>query len=108
MMSTHTIHHWVERLRAATLELFDLEAFEKLQIEDLSLELGSAYPVRFLERHQRSKQEIGLAQSQSRSNRWDSQRLRGCLLLTSEAGFMTAMAVMTHLRFRPSHEQDRI
>jgi hypothetical protein len=50
-------------------QLFDLKAFEKLQIADLSDQLCAAYPVRFLERHHRTKKEIGLAQSLTRSNR---------------------------------------
>jgi hypothetical protein len=68
-MSTRQTSDWVQRMRAGTLELFDLKAFEKLQIADLSDQLCAAYPVRFLERHHRTKKEIGLAQSLTRSNR---------------------------------------
>ena len=99
-MSTQQIQDWAQRLQVGTLELFDLEAFEKLQIEDLTRELGSVYPLRFLKRQHRAKQEIGLAQSQSSSKRWPSKLLHQCLLFTSESGRMTAMAVMTHIRFR--------
>ena len=101
-MSTQQKQDWVQRLQVGTFELFDLEAFEKLQIEELTRELGTAYPLSFLKRQQRTKQEIGLAQSQSTSKRWPSKLLRQCLLFTSESGRMTAMAVMTHIRFRPS------
>jgi hypothetical protein len=103
-MSTQQIQDWAQRLQVGTLELFDLEAFEKLQIEDLTRELGTAYPLSFLKRQQRTKQEIGLAQSQSTSKRWPSKLLHQCLLFTSELGRMTAMAVMTHIRFRPSQQ----
>jgi hypothetical protein len=107
-MSTQQIQDWVQRLQVGTLELFDLEVFEKLQIEDLTHELGSAYPLRFLQRRQKTKQEIGLAQSQSSSKRWPTKLLRQCLLFTSESGLMTAMAAMTQLRFRPSQRQEGI
>ena len=103
-MSTQQIQDWAQRLQVGTLELFDLEAFEKLQIEDLTRELGSVYPLRFLKRQHRAKQEIGLAQSQSSSKRWPSKLLHQCLLFTCESGRMTAMAVMTHIRFRPSQQ----
>ncbi len=93
------------RLEAGTMELFDLDAFEKLKIEDLATELAAAFPVRFLERRHGKKQEIGLAQRKTSSSRWPTQSLHRCLLLTSESGLMTAMAVMTTIRFRPSQEQ---
>jgi hypothetical protein len=105
-MSTPHNQDWVQRLQVGTLELFDLEAFEKLQVEELLDELSTAYPVRFLERRQRSKQEIGLAQRQSSSNRWPTKILYQCLLLTTESNRMTGMAVMTRLRFRSSRQQD--
>ena len=103
-MAIQQTQDWVQRLQAGTLKLFDLEAFEKLQIEDLTRELGSVYPLRFLKRQHRAKQEIGLAQSQSSSKRWPSKLLHQCLLFTCESGRMTAMAVMTHIRFRPSQQ----
>jgi hypothetical protein len=103
-MSTQQIQDWVQRLQVGTFELFDLEAFEKLQIEELTRELGTAYPLSFLKRQHRTKQEIGLAQSQSTSKRWPSKFLHQCLLFTSESRRMTAMAVMTHIRFRPSRQ----
>ena len=107
-MSAQQIEDWVQRLRVGTLELFDLEDFEKLQIEDLSHKLSAAYPLHFLERRQRAKQEIGLAQSQTKSRRWSSRLLHQCLLLTSESGLMTAMSVMTQIHFRPSQEQEGV
>jgi hypothetical protein len=105
-MSTHQINDWVQRLQVGTLELFDLKAFEKLRIADLADQLRAAYPVRFLQRQHRTKNEIGLAQSSTRSNRWDTLLLHNCLLLTSEFEQMTAMAVMTHIRFRPSRKRE--
>jgi hypothetical protein len=107
-MSINQIQDCVQRLQVGTLELFDLKGFEKLQIEDLAFQLSPAYPVQFLERHHGSKQELGLAQSLSRSNRWHSKLLHHCLLLTSELGVLTAMAVMTHVRFRPSRQDSEI
>jgi hypothetical protein len=101
-MSTQQINNWVRRLQVGMVELFDLEAFEKLQIADLARQLRAAYPVRFLDRHHRTKKEIGLAQTLTRSNRWVTLLLHNCLLLTSESERMTAMAVMTHIRIRPS------
>jgi hypothetical protein len=101
-MSTQHVHDWVQRLQVGTLELFDLEAFEKLRVDELLHDLGPAYPVRFLERQQRSKREVGLAQRQ-RSGR--TKRMYQCLLLTTESNRMTGMAVMTFLRFRPSPQQ---
>jgi hypothetical protein len=103
-MSTRQINDWVQRLQAGTLELFDLKAFEKLQIAELAHELSDAYPVRFLERRHRTKKEVGLAQSVTRSNRWVTLLLHHCLLLTSELEHMTAMAVMAHIRIRPSRQ----
>jgi hypothetical protein len=103
-MSTQQINDWVQRLQVGTLELFDLKAFEQLQIADLAQQLCDAYPVRFLERHHRTKDEIGLAQSLTRNNRWVTLLLHNCLLLTSEFERMTTMAVMTQIRFRPSRE----
>jgi hypothetical protein len=104
-MATAPIQTWAERLRVGTLELFDLESFAKLKIDELARELEVAYPVRFLESHRGNKQEIGLAQRQTRSRRWPTQLLHQCLLFTSESGSMTAMAVMTRIRFRPSQEE---
>jgi hypothetical protein len=103
-MSTDQAHDWVQHLQAATFELFDLEAFEKLPIEDLAHRLSAAYPIRFLKRHRRTKQEVGLAQSERSSRRSPTKVLKQCLLLTSESGLMTAMAVMTEIRFRPSRQ----
>ena len=105
-MSVQHEHDWVQRLQVGTLELFDLEAFEKLHVNELLHDLSSAYPVRFLERHQRTKQEIGLAQRQSSSRRWPTKLMYQCLLLTTESNLMTGMAVMTYLRFRPSRQQE--
>jgi hypothetical protein len=105
-MSIQQTRDWVQRLQAGTLELFDLEAFENLRIDDLTRELGSAFPLRFLQRRRGTKQEIGLAQNQSSSRRWPTILLRQCLLFTSESGLMTAMAAMTQLRFRPSQQQE--
>jgi hypothetical protein len=105
-MSTQQISDWVQRLRVGTLELFDLKAFEKMRIADLARQLRAVYPVRFLERDHRTKKEIGLVQSVTRSNRWVTLLLHRCLLLTSEHEQMTAMAVMTHIRFRPSRQGD--
>jgi hypothetical protein len=93
-MSTQQTSDWAQRLQAGLLELFDLKAFEKLRIAELSQQLGASYPVRFLERHHRAKKEIGLAQSVTQSNRWVTLLLHHCLLLTSESEHMTAMAVM--------------
>ncbi len=104
-MSAQQKQNWVQRLQVGTLELFDLEAFEKLHVEDLIHELSSTYPVRFLEQHHGTKQEIGVAQGQSSSKRWPTKLLHQCLLLTVESGLMTGMAVLTHLRFRPSQQQ---
>ncbi len=104
-MSTRQIQAWVDRLQVGTLELFDLKAFEKLRIEDLSRQLRAAYPVPFLQRQHRNKQEIGLAKSLRRSNRWVTRLLLQCLVLTSELGRMTTMAVMTQIRFRPSRRE---
>jgi hypothetical protein len=104
-MSTQPMQNWAQRLQVGTLELFDLEAFEQLKIEDLARELGVAYPIRFLEKHHGNKQETGLAQSQSGSKRWATKLLHHCLLLTSESGLMTAVAVMTQIRFKPSQQQ---
>lgn len=107
-MSIHHIHDWLQRLQVGTLELFDLKTFEKLPIDDLATELSTVYPVRFLKRQYRTKKELGLAQSWSRSNRWVTLLLHQCLLLTSELGLMTAMAVMTHVRFRPSRQEEGV
>jgi hypothetical protein len=104
-MSAPQLQNWVQRLQVGTLELFDLEAFEKLRVEDLVHELSRGYPVRFLESRHGKKQEIGLAQGQSSNKRWPTKHLHQCLLLTTESERMTAMAVMTHLRFRPSQQQ---
>jgi hypothetical protein len=59
-----------------------------------------------LEQHRGAKQEIGLAQGQSSSKRSPVKLLHQCLLLTTESGLMTAMAIMTHLRFRPSQQKN--
>ncbi len=107
-MSTHQIHDWAQRLQVGTLELFDLKAFEKVHVDELLQELAPAYPVRFLARHHRSKQEIGLAQKQSSSRRWPTKLLYQCLLLTTESNLMTGMAVMTYLRFRRSRQEEKM
>jgi len=101
-MRIEKVAGWAERLRAGTIELFDLKAFEKVPIDELCEQVCDAYPVRFLERRRDGKQEVGLAQSQSSNKRWSTQLLHQCLLLTSESGLMTAMSVMTELRFKKS------
>jgi hypothetical protein len=103
-MST-MVHDWVQRLQGGTLDLFDLEAFEKLKIEDLTRELSAVFPVRFLERRHGHKEEIGVAQRVTKSKRWATRSLHQCLLVTSEAGSMTGMAVITEIRLRPSQQE---
>src|SRR5260370_4793240 len=104
-MSAQHMQDWVQRLQVGTLELFDLDAFEKVQVDELLQELAPAYPVRFLARHHGPKQEIGLAQRQSGSKRWPTKHLYQCLLLTTESKLMTGMAVMTNLRLPPSRQK---
>ncbi|MCI0637636.1 MAG: hypothetical protein L0Y72_08275 [Gemmataceae bacterium] len=101
-MQSNQTKDWVQRLQAGTLELFDLNNFEKLRIEDLVRDLAKSFPVRFLNRLLGRKQEIGLAQNARHSNRWGSRLFVNCLLLTSESERITSVAAITFLRFRPS------
>jgi len=93
-MITARSETWVQRIKSGTLNVSDLECLTQLNAEDLVDDLSQSYPLRFLEGCQRSKREVGLAQSRHR------QKYVHCLLLTSEAGQITSLAAMTCLRVR--------
>jgi hypothetical protein len=93
MIST-TSETWAQRIKSGTLNVSDLEDLAQLNAEDVVDDLSRLYPERFLDGHQRSKREIGLAQSRRR------QKYLHCLLLTSEGSRITSLAAMTRLRVR--------
>jgi hypothetical protein len=93
-MITTRSETWVQRIKSGTLNVSDLESLTHLNADDVVDDLSRFYPVRFLEGCQRSKREVGLAQSRQR------QKYFHCLLLTSEGGQVTSLAAMTCLRVR--------
>jgi len=93
-MITAESETWVQRIKSGTLNVSDLESLDRVDADDVVADLSRLYPVRFLEGSQRTKREVGLAQSRQR------QKYLHCLLLTSEGGRVTSLAAMTCLRVR--------
>ena len=94
-MLTAQIGSILENLRAGVIEASDLERLEELGSQQVLEELACQYPVRFLESRGPEKWEFGQAQSRRRN------LYRHCLLLTSEQGRLTTLAMLTFLRIRP-------
>jgi hypothetical protein len=87
-------------------------------VEEILARLRPSHPVPFLNRHLGQKTEFGLARGKAR--RYDYRpklhwprkskqpaklfrdEFKDCLLLTAESGWLTTLATMTSLRFRPS------
>src|SRR4051812_44322305 len=104
-MTATRIETWVEELKAGVVGLDDLEARSRLGLEGVLDRLTESYPVWFLDRTHRTQREIGVARKRRRSNRWETLHLDRCLLFTSESERITTVAAMTHVRFRPSRQE---
>ena len=117
-MSPVQADDWVQRFQAGTLDVADLEALEKMPVEEILAKLRSSHPVPFLSRSLGQETECGLARKKVRRYdyhpkvQWSGPSaqpaklfrddLKDCLLVTGESGWLTTLAAMTSLRFRPS------
>jgi hypothetical protein len=114
-MTTTQALPWLQGLRAGTLDISDLRNVEEARLEVVLREVTALFPVQFLDRRQRNKREVGLAQSKRRrpgrvgaahSKKPLRKRIattdtfQRCLLLTGEAGQLTTLAFMTQLVVR--------
>jgi hypothetical protein len=96
---------WTERLKSGVIGLADVPVLESLEIPRLLELLGPYFPVRFLEGQQRNgKREIGLARE--RNSAAETHTFRRCLLLTSEGGRLTTVAVLSQLVVRVKQGED--
>jgi hypothetical protein len=117
MTAVH-VDEWVERLKAGTLDVTDLGTVERLHMAEAVDRLQTLFPVQFLERRQRSKWEVGLAQSHRRHTRTAqsaagsgkavTETFRHCLFLTGEAERLTTVAAMGLLRARIPSGHERV
>jgi hypothetical protein len=85
-----------ENLKSGTIDISDVHSLEQLDVRQLVDELSAAFPERFLERRIADKWEVGLAKAKA------GHRLNRCILLTSESGQLTTVAMMAFVEFRPS------
>jgi len=120
-MTATQVSEWVQRLKAGTLDLTDLRTVEEVRLPDVLDRILAFFPVRFLDRKQRNKWEIGLAQVRRRHTaaaRSPSARtplrkrtaatdtFQHCLLLTSESDHLTTLAALNLLRVRTPRGED--
>jgi len=120
-MTAARVIEWVQRLNAVTLDLSDLKMIEEVRLPDVLDEISASFPVAFLNRGQRGKREIGLAQARRRhvtparrhSSRTPLRKrtattdtFQHCLFLTSESDHLTTLAAMNLLRVRTPHGDD--
>jgi len=120
-MTTTPVMEWVDRLRVGTLDVSDLKTLEEVRLADILDGLLKLFPVQFLNRKQRGKWEVGLAQvhrhnrpaAVARSSKTPlrkrtaaSHTLEHCLLLTSESDHLTTLAAMNRLRVRTLRGKD--
>lgn len=85
-----------ENLKSGAVNVSDIAMLEQLDIEQLVGELSSHYPVRFLNHRIGEKWEVGLAKDRV------SDELQRCLMLTSERGHLTTIAVIAFIDFQQS------
>jgi hypothetical protein len=118
------IPEWVERLKEGTLDLTDLKSLEGIPPADVVAQITAFFPVKFLDRTQRNKRELGLAQvhrrripgprkpnsrTPLRKQTAATDAFHRCVLLTCESDHLTTLAVMTLLRTRsPRAEEEPI
>jgi hypothetical protein len=122
-MTAAQVDEWAERLKAGTLNLTDLGTAEGIHGSDIVNRLRSLFPIHFFERRQRSKWEVGLAQTRRRHatvGRASSSRtplekrtattdtFHHCLFLTSESERLTTVAVMSLLRVRTPRGENEL
>lgn len=86
----------VERLKTGTIDVSDIQTLEQLDVDQLISDVSVAYPARFLEHRVGDKWEVGLA----KDRRQDA--CRRCLMLTSEHGRLTTIAVIDSIEIQPS------
>lgn len=85
----------VDSLKSGALNVSDIESLERMDPEQFVNDLLPHYPVQFLDHQMGDKWEVGLAKHRDNG---DFQR---CLMLTSEGGHLTTIAVMAFVRFQP-------
>jgi hypothetical protein len=121
-MKAAEVSDWTERLKAGVLDLADVPLLEALELPRVLESVKPHYPVRFLEGQQRNgKQEIGLARERrfsaavrrpgktktpTRQHVAETHTFRHCLLLTSESGRLTTLAVLSRLMVRIKQGED--
>lgn len=86
----------VESLKSGTVNVSDIATLEQLDLVKLVGELSSYYPIEFLNHRIGEKWEIGLAQD------CVSDEFQRCLILTSERGHLTTIAVMASINVQQS------
>lgn len=86
----------VEGLKSGAVNVSDIATLEQLDIEQLVGELSSHYPIEFLNHRIGEKWEVGLAKNHV------SDEFQRCLMLTSEGGHLTTIAVMAFIGFQQS------
>jgi hypothetical protein len=110
IMIAPQLDDWVERLKFGTLDVSDLRLIEALRLPNILERLSGSYPIRFLFRQQRTKQEIGLARTHRvvRRQAGTTHTFQDCLLLTSESDQITTLAAMPLLRVRVRRSSEGI
>lgn len=86
----------VESLKSGSVNVSDIATLEQLDIEQLVDELSSHYLIEFLNHRIGEKWEVGLAKGRV------NDEFQRCLMLTSERGHLTTIAVMAFINFQQS------
>jgi hypothetical protein len=86
----------LESLKSGAINVSDITLLEQLDTEQLVDELSTYYQIQFLDRRVGKKWEVGLAKDRVNDD------FHRCLMLTSERGHLTTIAVMACLQIQES------
>lgn len=110
-MSAKTIDRWVSELKHGKFMLSDIQRMGKLRTKEVLRDLALTFTRKILERSLKSQYEIGIAEfskseitvgPSAKNGRRPAETFGNCLFLTSEAGKLTGLTLITKLRIRRS------